>query len=323
MDLSFDLIQKVRPEVDRIARRTPLDFSPALSEAAGREVYLKCENLQRTGSFKIRGATAKLQSLSAEERSRGVVAASAGNHGQGVAWVAREMGIEATIYVPSVVPQTKLEGMKRHGARVVVTESEGFDATEAEAMAVSEREGRTWVSAYDDFWVMAGGGTAGCEILEEVQDLDAIVIPVGGGGLAIGIAVAARQLSPGTRMVGVNTSASPAMYLSRRDGRPYLTLEPQPTIAEGLEGGLSARAFELANRYIDEVIVAEEGSLPKAIAWTLKAHRFAIEGSAAVSVAALLDGLVDPRYRRVCLVLSGGNIDYQRLRKIVQENPLS
>jgi len=322
MELSYDLIQKVRPQVDRLARRTPLDFSPALSSASGREVYVKCENLQRTGSFKLRGAAAKLQSLSEAERSRGVVAASAGNHGQGVAWVAREMGIEATVYVPSVVPKTKLEGMRRQGARVVVTASEGFDATEAEALAVAEREGRTWVSAYDDPWVMAGGGTVGCEIFEEVQDLDAIVIPAGGGGLAIGIGVAARSLAPSTGIVGVNTSASPAMFLSRRDGRPYLTLEPRPTIAEGLEGGLSASAFALGNRYIDEVIVAEEASLPKAIAWTLKAHRFAIEGSTAVAVAALLAGLLEPRYRRVCVVLSGGNIDYRRLRRIVQENSL-
>jgi threonine dehydratase len=322
MNLDYDLIQRVRPEVDRIARRTPLDFSPVLSETSGREVYVKCENLQRTGSFKIRGATAKLQSLGPQERQRGVVAASAGNHGQGVAWVARELGIAATIYVPAVVPKTKLEGMKRLGARVVVSENEGFDATEAEAMEAAEREGGVWVSAYDDPWVMAGGGTVGSEIFEEMTDVDAVVIPVGGGGLAIGVGVAARSLSPRCRIVGVNTSASPAMHLSRRDGRPYLTLPPQPTIAEGLEGGLSARAFELANRFIDEVLVAEESSLGRAIAWTLKSHRFAIEGSAAVAVAALLDGLLSSAYRRLCLVLSGGNIDYRRLRDIVQQAPL-
>jgi threonine dehydratase len=169
---------------------------------------------------------------------------------------------------------------------------------------------------------MAGGGTVGCEIFEEMTDVDAVVIPVGGGGLAIGVGVAARALSPRCRIVGVNTSASPAMLLSRRDGRPYLTLPPQPTIAEGLEGGLSARAFELASRFIDEVLVAEESSLGRAIAWTLKTHRFAIEGSAAVAVAALLDGLLSPAYRRLCLVLSGGNIDYRRLRDIVQQAPL-
>ncbi|HLE22126.1 MAG TPA: threonine/serine dehydratase [Vicinamibacteria bacterium] len=322
MELSFQLIQQVRPRVERKARRTPLDPSPALSEISGREVFLKCENLQRTGSFKIRGATAKMSSLSEEERRRGVVAASAGNHGQCVAWLAREMGIEATLYVPSVIPSIKRAAMERHGAKVVVSTSEGYDAVEAEAMAACAREGRTWISPYDDPEVMAGAGTVGCEVFEEIQDLDALLIPVGGGGLAVGVGVAARALSPSTRILGVNTSASPALYLSRQDGKPRLTLESKPTLAEGLEGGISQRAFELANEYVDDVLAAEESSLPRAIAEVLKAHRFAIEGSAAVVVAALLDGQVPSKYRRLGLILSGGNIDYARLRRIVQEQSL-
>ena len=323
VELDFELIKQVRPRVEKTARRTLLDPSPSLSATSGREVFIKCENLQRTGSFKIRGATAKMTALSEDEGRRGVVAASAGNHGQGVAWIAREMGIAATVYVPSVIPVSKRDAIERLGARVVVSPHESYDAAEAEALAVCEREGKTWISPYDDPLVMAGAGTAGCEIFEELEDLDALLIPVGGGGLAIGVAVAARVMSPSTRIVGVNTSASPALYLSRLEGKARLTLESKPTLAEGLEGGISQRAFELADGFIDDVLVAEEASLPRAIAEVLRAHHFAIEGSAAVVVAALLDGLVDPKLRRVGLVLTGGNIDYDRLRRIVQEQSLT
>ncbi|MGH9463671.1 MAG: threonine ammonia-lyase [Vicinamibacteria bacterium] len=319
----FELIQLVRPHVEQRARRTPLEPSPGLSELAGWDVFVKCENLQRTGSFKIRGATAKMTSLSEEETRRGVVAASAGNHGQGVAWIAREMGIEATIYVPSVIPRTKREAMERLGANVIVCPQAAYDAAEEQALAACEREGKTWISPYDDPLVMAGAGTVGCEIFEELDDLDALLIPVGGGGLAVGVSIAARALSPSTRIIGVNTSASPALYLSRQEGKARLTLESKPTLAEGLEGGISQRAFELANKYLDDVVVAEESSLAHAIAEVLRTHHFAIEGSAAVVVAALLDGLVDPGLRRVGLLLTGGNIDYARLRKIIQEESLT
>ena len=323
VELDFQLVQHVRPRVEQRARRTPLDPSPGLSDLAGRDVFVKCENLQRTGSFKIRGATAKMTSLSEEEMRRGVVAASAGNHGQGVAWIAREMGIEATIFVPSVIPRTKREAMERFGAKVIVCSQAAYDAAEEQALAACEREGKTWISPYDDPLVMAGAGTVGCEIFEELDDLDALLIPAGGGGLAVGVSIAARGLSPSTRIIGVNTSASPALYLSRREGKARLTLESKPTLAEGLEGGISQRAFELANQYLDDVIVAQESSLGHAIAEVLRAHHFAIEGSAAVVVAALLDGLVDPGLRRVGLLLTGGNIDYARLRKIIQEESLT
>lgn len=322
MELDFHLIERVRPNVAERARRTPLDPSPGLSEISGREVFVKCENLQRTGSFKIRGATAKMTSLGEDDKRRGVVAASAGNHGQGVAWLAREMGIDATIYVPSVIPATKRQAIERFGATVVVSARESYDATEAEALAACEKEGKTWISPYDDPLVMAGAGTVGCEIFEELDNLDALLIPIGGGGLAVGVAIAAKAMSPATRMVGVNTSASPALYLSRQEGRARLTFQSKPTLAEGLEGGISQRAFELAGQYIDDVLVAEEASLPRAIAEVLRAHHFAIEGSAAVVVAALLDGLVDPKLERVGLLLTGGNIDYARLRNIVREQEL-
>ena len=320
--LNFELIQSVRPDVETRARRTPFDPSPVLSRASDREVYLKCENLQRTNSFKIRGATAKMTSLTDEEKQRGVMAASAGNHGQGVALIAQEMEIGATIYVPSAIPDIKREAIESYGAKVIVSESEGYDGTESEAIAACKREGRTWVSPYDDPIVIAGAGTTGCEIFEQVDTLDALLIPVGGGGLAIGVSVAARKMSPSTRIIGVNTSASPGLFLSRKEGKPRLTLDSEPTIAEGLEGGISQAAFELTTKYIDDVLVAEEASLPRAIAETLRAHHFAIEGSAAVVVAALLDGLVESKYRRVGLLLSGGNIDYARLRQIVQEHAL-
>ncbi|MFQ5789509.1 MAG: threonine/serine dehydratase [Acidobacteriota bacterium] len=325
MELSFDLISKARPQVEKRAWRTPLESSPELSRISGKEVYLKCENLQRTGSFKIRGATAKMALLTETEKRQGVIAASAGNHGQAVAIIAREMGIEATIHVPALIPRNKLDGMKRFGAQVIVSSSEGYDDTEREAMAAAAKENKVWISPYDDPWIMAGAGTIGCEILEELGDsprLDALVIPVGGGGLAIGVGVAARALCPSTRILGVNTSASPGLYLSRKEGRARLSLEPQPTIAEGLEGGVSERAFALSNRFIDDMLLVEEASLPRSIALVLKHHHFAIEGSAAVAVAAVLNGLVEARYRRIAVILSGANIDYMRLRKIVLGNPL-
>ena len=223
---------------------------------SGRDVFVKCENLQRTGSFKIRGATAKMTSLSKDEIRRGVVAASAGNHGQGVAWIARRDGNRSHRLRTLGHPEHETGSDRTFGAKVIVGRHEAYDAAEAEALAACEREGKTWISPYDDPLVMAGAGTTGCEIFEELDDLDALLIPVGGGGLAVGVSIAARAMSPSTRIVGVNTSASPAFHLSRLEGKARLTLESTPTLAEGLEGGISQRVFELADKYIDDVIVA-------------------------------------------------------------------
>lgn len=319
-ELTYDLVTQVRPPLEKWARRTPLDPSPELEELSGHRVSLKCENLQRTGSFKIRGAAAKMISLSEQDKARGVCAASAGNHGKAVAWLAHTMGIAATIYVPAVVPRNKLDAMRRFGAHVVVSRHRGYDDMEAEAIQAAAEQGKTWLSPYDDPWVMAGAATVGCEIFEECEELDALIVPVGGGGLAVGVGLVARRLSPKTRILGINTSASPGMYLSRREGKAQVKVPSEPTIAEGLEGGVSERAFELANRYVDDVIVVEESALGKAIAQVLRFHRFAIEGSAAVGVAALLDGLIDSRHKRVVVLLSGGNIDYSLLRRIVGEH---
>lgn len=265
--------------------------------------WLKCENLQVTGSFKVRGGLAAVDTL-----RRDVVAASAGNHGQGLALAAKLYGVACTIVVPRTVPKVKEEAIRSHGATVVKAPFDGYDDTEAWARA--QNFPGVFVSPFDDDAVIAGnGGTLALEILEDAPDTDTIAVPLGGGGCAIGCGVVAKPR--GVRVIGVNTDASPGMWMSRRDGRPHLRVESAPTIAEGIEGGVSAKSFDLANRYVDDVVVVPEASLGPAIAGVLKHERMLIEGAAAAAVAARV------RSNNLVIVLSGSNIDLERVAKIL------
>jgi threonine dehydratase len=298
-------IRRAAEVVKGRVRRTPLLRSSLLDGA-----LLKCECLQVTGSFKVRGAYAAVAAAPGP-----VFTASAGNHGLGLATAAREFGVPCTVVVPRSVPAVKEEGLRALGATVLKSPFDGYDDTEA--WARERAAGARWVSPYDDPDVIAGnGGTTAMEIFDEA-DVDAVVVPCGGAGLAIGVGVAARALSPKTRVIAVNTEASPALWMSRRDGRAVTRLDFKPTIAEGLEGGISELNVERARRFVDDVIVVPEPSLRRAVREVAMRERLVIEGSAAAGVAAVLEGLVTAP--RLAIVLTGSNIDRARLATLLRE----
>ncbi len=287
---------------DRIAghvRTTPVPTSESLRRETGRTCFLKAENLQRTGSFKIRGAVSCLTALTPEQKAAGVIAASAGNHGQAVAWAARELGIHATIYMPEDAPMAKVEPTLTYGAEAVLTGSD-FDEAHAEALRAVEQTGATFVPPFEDERVIAGQGTIGLELAEQVPDVETVLIPVGGGGLAAGIATALRELRPSVRLVGVQV---------KRDGR---------TIADGIAvkqpGELT---MGILDRLLDDLVVVGEREISDAITLLLERSKLLVEGAGAVGVAALLAGKAGGS-GSACAVVSGGNIDPTTLISVLR-----
>ena len=314
--LERPLIEAAAPVIAARLAPTPVVPSDVLSEIAGRPVWLKCETCQPTGALKVRGALARLAALTPDERARGVVAASAGNHGLGVAWAARQLGVAALVVVPESVPRVKLAALeqmlvkiRRHGA--------SYDAAETHARTLAAAARATFVSPFDDPWVMAGnGGSLGLELLGQLPDLGLVITPLGGGGCAAGLGVA---LGGRAIVVGVNSQASPAMARSLAEGVVHETYVPTPTIAEGLEGGVSPSSGALCRQHVAAVEVVSEASLAASIRLIASHHAMVIEGSAAAGVAALLEGKSLPRTEgAVCVVLTGRNIDRERLRAILE-----
>jgi threonine dehydratase len=298
-------------------RRTPIERSEALGDLTGRELSLKLENLQLTGAFKIRGALSRLLAMPPEIRAGGVVTASAGNHGLGVALAARLLGVLATVVVPTTVPLAKLTAIQRQGAEVVVEGPTYDDAHAAAEMLARERE-LTYVHAFDDPDVIAGQGTVALELLADGPELDAIVVPVGGGGLISGIAVAAKALRPGLRVIGVQAAGSPALAESFREGR--LMTASSSTIADGIAVKRpGAVAFDLINRLVDDVVTVTDEAIAEAIVLLLERHKLLAEGAGAASLAAILQGTIPARLRRVGVIVSGGNVDPNLLGKVLQQ----
>jgi len=299
---------------------TPCEPCEALSVRLGRPVLLKCENRQVTGAFKVRGALARINRLEGEDRFRGVVAASAGNHALGVAWACRSLGVPGLVVVPHSVSPLKLQALKESTIKVR-QEGRFYDETEVAARRIAEEAEATFVSPFDDPWVMAGnGGTVGLELLSQAPGLSAVVTPVGGGGLASGLGAA---LGPaGIPILGVNAAASPGMARSLAEGRVYLTLEPtEPTLAEGLEGGVSPTSAALCKERLAGVEVVSEASIRRAIRFMVREEGMVLEGSAAASVAALLEGRDIPGGQGpVAVILTGRNIAPQALRGVLEED---
>ncbi|MDI3316213.1 MAG: threonine ammonia-lyase [Bacillota bacterium] len=324
------LIRQAAERLQGVAERTPLLRSPILSERYGVEVFLKAECLQRTGSFKVRGAYARILGLSEEERRRGVVAASAGNHAQGVAFAAAALGIPATIVMPVDAPITKRSATERYGARVVLY-GESFDEAFAWAVQVAESSGATLIHAFDDPWVIAGQGTVGLEIAEEMPDVDTVLVPVGGGGLASGVALALKASNPSIRVIGVQSAAVPAAYdaLRRRRAATETGKAPEqadaprrghaPTLADGLAVKRpSERTLSILERLLDDIVLVGEEEIARAILHYLERERLVVEGAGAVTLAALAgQERLRAGARRVVLVVSGGNIDVNRIARII------
>lgn len=305
-------VLKAKKALAGVADRTPLTHSKALSDVSGAEVHVKWENLQRTGSYKVRGALYRMSLLSEEERRKGVITASAGNWALGVALGARSLGIRATICVPANTPKVKVGKCEALGAEVVLHGSY-FDEAFAHCQELARGGARTFISGTDDFDVMAGHGTVGVEILEDLPDVGTIVCPVGGGGLLSGIATWAKTVSPSVRIVGAQSTAAHTLHECFR-ARRLVEVPVPPTLCEGLAGGITQLNLDLALRWFDDVVLAEEERLRDAIIWLMRNERQIVEGSGAVGPAAIIQGKV--RFRageKVAVVVSGGNIDLDRI----------
>jgi threonine dehydratase len=320
--ISVQDIRRAAEAVYQVAHHTPLLPSTRLSERFGSEVLLKAECLQYTGSFKVRGAANKLASLTEAERRRGVIAASAGNHAQGVAVAARRLGVRATVVMPRQAALAKVQATRRFNARVIL-HGDDFDEALAKALSLAAEEDLVFIPAFDDPRVIAGQGTLGLELLEDCPDLDTVIVPVGGGGLIAGVATAVKAMRPDARVIGVQAAAAPAAALSFQRGR-RLHREPAPTIADGVAIAAPGReTLPLIRRYVDELVTVDEEAIAQAIVMLLEDAKLVVEGAGALGVAALLSGAVTAGSGKTVVVLSGGNIDINMLSTIVQRGLLT
>lgn len=312
--IGLEDIRRAARRIRRWLRPTPLLPSPWLSRLAGHPVYLKPEFWQPTGSFKVRGALAALMALPPARRRRGVIAASAGNHGQAVAWAARLLGVPATVVMPAGAPRTKREGIVGLGARLITVEG-GYDRAAEHARAMAAAEGLTLVHAFADERVIAGQGTVGLEIALELPDVAEVYVPVGGGGLAAGVGAALAALRPRARLVGVQSERTPAMARSLAAGRP-VDVPDLPTLCDGLAGGVEPLTLEYARRFLGDLALVREEDVARAIRELLREERWLVEGSGAVGVAALLARARRPAGPTV-VVLTGRNLDAERLARLL------
>lgn len=317
--LSTGLIEEAAAFLAGQVRLTPVEFSPALSAKTGVPVWLKCEHLQVTGSFKVRGALFRLSQLSPAERRQGVVTCSAGNHGKGLAYAAQKVAVPTTIFVPATVDAAKHRAMVALGAEVIRTDAPGYDEAEGIARSEAERTGRPFISAFDEDAIMAGnGGTLAREVLEQVPDVRGCYVPVGGGGLAAGFTFYLREQAPAVRVVGCQHEDSAALLASLMLGYAVTEMAPVDTLAGGLEGGIGRNTFAVLQDRIDGVATASEAELHTAVRWMLDHHQYLIEPSAAVTVACLLNGRLPPDDGPVVVVLSGRNVSLEALRTILE-----
>ncbi|RKO67908.1 threonine ammonia-lyase [Desulfofundulus salinus] len=315
--LNLAMIQEARKRLAGVIHHTPLDHSTTFSRLTGREVYFKLENLQKTGSFKIRGAYNKIMSLTLEERQRGVIAASAGNHAQGVAYAATRAGIPSTVVMPEGAPISKVMATRGYGAQVILAGG-GYDEAFDYARRMQKETGATLVHGFDDPLVAAGQGTIGLELLDELPDLDAVLVPVGGGGLIAGIAVAIKSLKPQVRVIGIQSRGAPAVYLSLK-GDHRQQLVTTATIADGISVRRPGEfTLEVMRRYVDDVLLVDDEEIARAILMLLERSKIVVEGAGAVVLAALLHGHLSLPGAKVALVLSGGNIDVNILSIIIE-----
>ena len=291
--LTLDMIRDAQKALEGVARQTPLDPAPKL----GRDLYIKAENLQLTGSFKLRGAFNKIRSLTPEEAEKGVIACSAGNHAQGIALSAARLGIPSVICMPAGAPISKVEATKGYGARVVLVPGV-YDDAAAEAQRLCREEGYTFAHPFDDPFVIAGQGTIGLEILQQLPDVEQVVVPIGGGGLISGVAFAVKQLKPSCRVIGVQAAGAP--------------------IADGIAVKRPGnRTFALCREYVDEVVTVTEDEIASAILALMEEQKTVAEGAGATPVAACMFGKVPTDGRKTVCLVSGGNVDVTTLSRII------
>ena len=318
----LEKIEKAKERIEGVAAKTPFSYAPHLSEISGSEIYLKKENLQVTGAFKLRGAYNKIASLSEVERKKGVVAASAGNHAQGVALSASKFGTNATIVMPESTPLTKINGVKHYGAEVILSGT-NYDEAYQFAIEFAKENGFTFIHPFEDEEVIAGQGTIALEMLDACSELDAIVVPVGGGGLISGIASAIKQINPGIKVIGVSAKGAPAMKNSFELKKPVDSTDVR-TIADGIAvRDTSPITLSYILESVDEFIGVDDEEIASAMLFLLEKQKLVVEGAGAVGVAALLHGHLEHlKGKKIAIVLSGGNVDVTLLSVIIEKGLL-
>ncbi len=312
--LTIDKVRHAAEVLSEVARKTDLIYSPALSK--GKKVYLKTENLQLTGSFKLRGAYYKISQLSEEDKKKGIVACSAGNHAQGVALSAQKNGLPCVICMPSGAPISKVEATKSYGVDVCLVPGT-YDDAHDKAVEIQEKEGRTMIHPFDDEDVMAGQGTIGLEILDQLEDVEAVVVPVGGGGLLAGVAYAIKTLKPECKVYGVQAAGAASMYLSVKAGEKK-TLTSVNTFADGIAVKIPGDlTFEAISNYVDDMAVVSDDEVAAAILTMVEKQKIVAEGAGAVAVAAVMFDKFDLAGKKVVCLVSGGNIDVNIFNRVI------
>jgi threonine dehydratase len=314
-------IYAARQRIQPLVRKTPLEESPWLTSFLKSDISLKLENQQVTGSFKIRGATNKLLSLTEDEKNRGVITVSSGNHGRAVSYVAGRLGIRAVIYLSEAVPGNKVQAIQQLGAETVVAGATYDDSAEHAAL-LQEQRGLTMVHPFDDPFVIAGQGTIGIELMEDLPHIDTVIVPLSGGGLLGGIALALKSLKPSIHVIGVSMERGPAMVESLKAGQVVDVVE-EPTLADALAGGIgldNRYTFRLIQEYVDETVLVSEDQIAAAMTFALDKHHLVVEGGGAVGIAALLYSRVSHLGENVAVVVSGGNVDLPVLLEVAQRS---
>ena len=298
--------------------KTPCTYSTTLSDHTNCKVYLKLENLQLTGAYKVRGALNRLMNLSEEEKAKGVIASSAGNHAQGVALAAKKLGISATIVMPETTPLSKIQGTKKFGANVVL-HGNFYDEAYQKAQEIQKKNGHVFIHPFNDTDIIAGQGTIGLEIFEALPDLDVVVVPIGGGGLISGVSVALKTLNPNIRIIGVEADQMAAMKASI-DAKEIVEVAKEKTIADGIAvTTVKENTFEIVSKYVDEIVTVSEAEMAQSIMMLLEVEKILVEGAGSAAFAALSHGKIsNVDGKKVGVIISGGNIDVNFLSRVIE-----
>lgn len=316
----LEKIKDARENIKGIVTKTPLLYSNIFSKSSNNNVYMKCENLQLTGAYKIRGALNKIMSLTDEEKAKGVICSSAGNHAQGVAYASSLVGVNSSIVMPETTPYLKVESTKNYGGNIIL-HGKCYDDAFLKAKTIEEEQGKVFIHPFDDIDVICGQGTIALEIFEEINNLDYILVPIGGGGLISGISLAAKALNPDIKIIGVQAEGAPSMAISIKNNR-ICTLDNVNTIADGISVKTPGnKTFEFVKEYVDEIITVSESDIVNSFLLLVEKHKLLAEASGVVTLAALRKLKV--KNKNVCCILSGGNIDMLTISTLINNGLVS
>ncbi len=317
IDEIYELILRADEVLEGVIHRTPLTYSYSFSKITGNNVYLKLENLQKTGAFKVRGAYFKIHSLMPDVKRKGVVAASSGNHAQGVAYASQELDVKATIVMPETTPPYKVVATKSYGADVILY-GRVYDDAYSKALEIARESGAYFIHPFNDKYIIAGQGTIGLEIMRTLDSIDYVLVPIGGGGLISGIGVALKKkLGNRVKVIGVEPVNAPKYYKARMKGTP-VKIEPKPSLADGVvTKTVGELTYKIMSEVVDDVVLVDEDSIARAMYLLLERAKLLCEGAGALPLAALLSGIIEPKKKNIVAVISGGNADLTTIYRII------